>query len=165
MSFKYKNSWIFRRSLPDVFLRKGILKIRSKFTGEHPCQSVISIKLHCKFINIALRHGCSFVSLLYVFRIHFPKNTSGWLLLDVWPCIVKLFNIYIFIFRNFDNPIDLKLQIFKLHSIQRRFYFVPFGTTWASRFLYFTLWESDLFESKDNVISNAYPFQLHRMYP
>ena len=28
-----------------MFLRKGVLKICSKFTGEHPCQSVISIKL------------------------------------------------------------------------------------------------------------------------
>ena len=34
-----------RSSRPDVFLGKGILKICSKFTGEHPCQSVISIKL------------------------------------------------------------------------------------------------------------------------
>ena len=32
-----------RKSHPDVFLRKGVLKICSKFTGEHPCQSVISI--------------------------------------------------------------------------------------------------------------------------
>ena len=29
------------------FLRKGILKISSKFTGEHPCRSLISIKLLC----------------------------------------------------------------------------------------------------------------------
>ena len=29
----------------EVFLRKGVLKICSKFTGEHPCQKVISIKL------------------------------------------------------------------------------------------------------------------------
>ena len=28
-----------------MFFRKGILKICSKFTGEHPCRSVISIKL------------------------------------------------------------------------------------------------------------------------
>ena len=30
-----------------VFLGKGVLKICSKFTGEHPCQSVVSIKLLC----------------------------------------------------------------------------------------------------------------------
>ena len=27
----------FRSSRPEVFLRKGVLKICSKFTGEHPC--------------------------------------------------------------------------------------------------------------------------------
>ena len=30
---------------PEVFLRKGVLRICSKFTGEHLCRSVISIKL------------------------------------------------------------------------------------------------------------------------
>ena len=34
-----------RSSPPEVFLGKGALKIYSKFTGEHPCRSVISIKL------------------------------------------------------------------------------------------------------------------------
>ena len=28
-----------------MFLRKGILKICSRFTGERPCQSVITVKL------------------------------------------------------------------------------------------------------------------------
>ena len=28
-----------------VFLGKGVLKIRSKFKGKHPCESVISIML------------------------------------------------------------------------------------------------------------------------
>ena len=34
-----------RSSCSEVFLRKGVLKICSKFTGEHPCWSVISTKL------------------------------------------------------------------------------------------------------------------------
>ena len=33
----------FRSSPPEMFLGKGVLKICSKFTGEHPCRSVISI--------------------------------------------------------------------------------------------------------------------------
>ena len=49
----------FRRSHPDVFLRKGFLKTCSKITRELPCRGVISIKLLCNFIEIALRHGCS----------------------------------------------------------------------------------------------------------
>ena len=35
------------------------------------------------FIEIALRHGCSVVNLLHVFRTPFSKNTSGWLLLEL----------------------------------------------------------------------------------
>ena len=65
----------------DVFLRKVVRKIWSKFTGEHPCRSAISTKLLCNFIEIALRHGCSPVNLLHIFRIPFLKNTSGRLLL------------------------------------------------------------------------------------
>ena len=36
----------YRSSHPGMFLGKGVLKRCSNFTGEHPCQSVISIKLH-----------------------------------------------------------------------------------------------------------------------
>ena len=38
-----------RSSHSEVFLEKGILKICSKFTGEHPCRSVISIQLQSNF--------------------------------------------------------------------------------------------------------------------
>ena len=37
---------IYRSSHPEVFLRKGVLKICSKFTEELPCRSAILIKLH-----------------------------------------------------------------------------------------------------------------------
>ena len=69
---------IYRSSRPEVFLRNGVLKICSKFTGEHPYRSVIF-----KFIEITLWHGCSPVNLLYVFRTPFPKNISGRLLLNI----------------------------------------------------------------------------------
>ena len=46
-------------SHPEVFLKKGVLKICRKFTGEHRCGSVISRKLLCNFIEIALQHRCS----------------------------------------------------------------------------------------------------------
>ena len=49
-------------SHPEVFLVKGVLKICRKFTGEHPCRSVISIKLLCNFIKVILWHGCSSLS-------------------------------------------------------------------------------------------------------
>ena len=70
-----------RSSHLEVFLGKGVLKICSRFTGKHQCRSAISIKLRSNFIEIALRHECSTVKLLYISRTPFPKNTSRWLLL------------------------------------------------------------------------------------
>ena len=77
-----------------MFLGKGVLNTYSKFTGEHPCQSVISINL-----KITLRYGCSPVNLLHIFRTPFLKNTSGRLLLYIicrerWTkiCAVSLAN-------------------------------------------------------------------------
>ena len=77
---------LFRSSHPEVFLGKGLLEICSKFTGEHLCQIAISIKLQSRAVaeqlfEIALRHGCSPVNLLHIFRTPFLKNTSGRLLL------------------------------------------------------------------------------------
>ena len=87
LCFEPKKNWISlcygneagngRSSPSKVFLGKGILKIYSKCTGEHLCQSVISIKLQSNFIEIALQHGCSSVNFPYIFRAPFPKNTSG----------------------------------------------------------------------------------------
>ena len=73
----------FRSNHSEVFLGIGVLKICSKLTGEHPCRSVISIKMQSNFIEVALRHGCSPVILLHIFRTPFVKNTSGWLLLHI----------------------------------------------------------------------------------
>ena len=65
-----------------MFLGKVVLKICSKFTGEYPCQSVISIKLQIKFIEITLRYGCCLLNLLHISRTPFPMNTCGGLFLD-----------------------------------------------------------------------------------
>ena len=66
-----------RSSLPEVFLIKGVLKICSKFTGEHPYRSVISIKLLCNFIEIALWHGCSPANLRDIFGAPFLGTPLG----------------------------------------------------------------------------------------
>ena len=84
-----------RSSHPEVFLGKGVLKICSKFTGEHSCRSKISIKLQSNFIEITLQHRCSPVNLVHIFRTPFLKNTSGWLLLvndSLCPCYRGLWN-------------------------------------------------------------------------
>ena len=46
-----------RSSHSGVFLRKGVLKICSKFTGEHPPRSVIS----SNFIEIGTALGSEFI--------------------------------------------------------------------------------------------------------
>ena len=65
-----------RSNQSEVFLGKGVLKIYSKFTGK------THIEVQSNFIDITLRHGCSPVNLLHIFRTPFYKNTSGWVLLD-----------------------------------------------------------------------------------
>ena len=87
------NVKMFRSSHLEVFLRKGVLKICSKFTEEHPCQIVVSIKLQSNFVEITLRHEYSSVNLPHIFRTPFPKNTSGWLLLDVQKTSLCTFNL------------------------------------------------------------------------
>ena len=67
----FESSIKYRSSLPEVFLGKGALKYAAKFTGEHPCRSVISIKFQNNFIEITLQHGCSSVDLLHIFRTTF----------------------------------------------------------------------------------------------
>ena len=52
---------------------RGVLKKR--------CSGVISINFQSNFIEITLRHGCSPVNFLHIFRTPFPKNTPRRLLL------------------------------------------------------------------------------------
>ena len=81
---------MYRSRHPEVFLRKGVHPLRTPMpkcdfnkVAEHRCLSVISIKLQSNFIENTLRHGCSPVNLLDIFRTSFPTNISGWLLLYV----------------------------------------------------------------------------------
>ena len=81
---------VYRSNLPEVFLGKDVLKICSKFTSEHPCRSVISIKLRSKFIEITLRDRCWSVNLLHIFRKSFYKNTYRGLLLNFDKLVKRL---------------------------------------------------------------------------
>ena len=64
----------FRSSHPEVLLGKGVLEICNKFIREQPYRSAISIKLLYNFTEITLRHGCSPINLLHIFRLPFPKK-------------------------------------------------------------------------------------------
>ena len=46
----------------------------------------------CNFIKFALLHVCSTVNLLRIFITPFPRNTSGWLLLQVFSC--ELYKVF-----------------------------------------------------------------------
>ena len=106
----------FRNGHPEVFLRKGVPKICGKFTGEHPCRSVISVKLLCNFIEIALRHGCSPVNLLHISRTPFPRNTSGWLLLEIGFFKIRKFDRLLFRFKFISSlPLEIRRKFLANH--------------------------------------------------
>ena len=60
---------IYRSNHQEEFLEKDVPKICSKFIGERPCRSAISIKLFWKFIEITLRHGCTPVNMQQIFDV------------------------------------------------------------------------------------------------
>ena len=63
-----------RKQLTEVLYKETALKNFLIFTGTDICWSLF---------EITLRHGCSPVYLLHIFRMPFLKNTSGQLLLDL----------------------------------------------------------------------------------
>ena len=69
-----------RSSHPGLFLGKVILKICSKFTVEHPCQSVISIKLLC-------------LSILRNFQEHLFHRTPPVTAFEYYNCMYELKHI------------------------------------------------------------------------
>ena len=94
-------------SVIHLVLRQCVLKICNKFTGEHPCRSVISIKLFCNFTEITLRHGCSPINLIHIFRTLF----SGGLILQF---IFLFFQCFDPVFHFFDSVIKSICKIMKL---------------------------------------------------
>ena len=64
------------------------------------------VALLCNFIEIALRHGCSRVNLLHIFRTPFLRNTSKGLLLDQPQRTLLYIKLQI-----------LRLQFFKVFSL------------------------------------------------
>ena len=76
--FLCKTKHIYRSSRSEVFLRKENMQ---QIYGRKRMPKCDFNKVSSNFIKIALRHGCSPVNLLHIFRAPFPRNTSGWLLL------------------------------------------------------------------------------------
>ena len=74
---KFKKSDTTRSSRSSI----GILKKRCSENMQQIYRRTPMSKLLCSVIEIALRHGCSPVILLDIFRASFLKNTYGRLLL------------------------------------------------------------------------------------
>ena len=88
--------------------------MHSEFNLEEPFRSSRPEEFLSNFVEITLRHGCSPVNLLHIFRTPFSKNTSGWLFLAIWIrnqflrehlffaawAGFSLISIYIFLYHN-----------------------------------------------------------------
>ena len=94
-------SKINRRSRPEVLLVKSVLEICSHFN------------------EITLRHECSPVNFLNIFRKPFSKKTFGWLLLHQVTCLANLRSKIDFVedFRNctvlFPFPFTPRIKSFR----------------------------------------------------
>ena len=96
---------MFRSSHPEVFLGKGVLKTCSKFTGEHPCQSVISITLLCTFGRLLL--DVSIITLIRVSKLDQKDPT----------CSEDKMNFYkVFPLSGMHNPSDVKVFLAQLYT-------------------------------------------------
>ena len=71
----------FRRSLPEVFYKKGALRKFIKFTRKHLCQSPFFNKVAglrpATLLKKRLCHSCFPVSFVKFLRTPFLQNTSG----------------------------------------------------------------------------------------
>ena len=83
-------------SHPAVFLGIGVPKICSKFTREHPCRGMISIKMPCNVIELAHQYGCSPANLLHIFRTTLHKDTYGELLPDLMMMMMMMMMVNCF---------------------------------------------------------------------
>ena len=70
-AFPIKTVFLFRSSPPEVFLRKGVLKICSEFTGEH-------IMSKCDFNKVALQlyWNCNSAFLIPIPRFPFTEKVK-----------------------------------------------------------------------------------------
>ena len=93
-----------------MFVKTAFLQICSKFTGKHPCGTVISIKLVCNFTELTLLHGC-FLYICCIYAEHiFWRTLMG----DCsWICnvmkLVKMIFKSLWYFAYLNYPLLLKL--------------------------------------------------------
>ena len=82
-----------RSSRPKVFCKKCVLRIFTKFTGKHLCQSLFLIKLRpqaCSFIKKRLWHSYFPVNFMKFLRTPFYIEHLWWLLLSNVECNTEI---------------------------------------------------------------------------
>ena len=103
--WNFAESKTIRSSRPEGFLGKGVLKIRSKFTGDYPCWSAISIKFNNVFQSFSIKF----------FFIRTPLDGCFWTIIE--HCFKSFF------FHGFVNPfflIWINFYCYKYSSINLR---------------------------------------------
>ena len=122
---------IFRSSRSGLFLGKGVSKICSKFPWEHPCESVISLKLLRKLIEITLRQD-----------VH------------LWTCSGRLllnFGFYL----HLSTPLLLYCQLFALcrsqitkFEVSKRNHKFLLNLSLIFQFIILHRWQNQIWESR-----------------
>ena len=74
-SFSWKEGRIFKIIVLNIEKRDAV------YMSFIYASVAVGINQEQLYIETALRHGCSPVNLMHIFRTPFPKNTSEWLLL------------------------------------------------------------------------------------
>ena len=132
-----------RSSRPNVFLRKRVLNICRKFTGEHPCRSAISIKCnivelhppdhtvvepHANILCANLFHLCFSFSKIVVHCLKYWLSTrwlySSWMKMRTRkPLQRKLENIVLDPGWEIDNCLDVILYYSTIRNIVQKMKF------------------------------------------
>ena len=82
LNFIFMNLKLLQKHPFRNILEESCSKNMQQIYRETPMPKCDFNKVASNFTEIALRHGCSPVNLLHIFRTPFHKNISGWLLLS-----------------------------------------------------------------------------------
>ena len=92
---------MYRSNRPEVFLGKSVLKICSKFTREHPCRSVISIKL---LYNIKYKNIKEYIEYIEYKTFVLPSKERRKVTKSSFLCVEKINNIIFLFGKNHSCP-------------------------------------------------------------
>ena len=97
-----RKHWRCRSSPPEVLLKRGVPKICSKFTGEHPCRSVISIKLLCSALQLYKNHTSAWVFSCFFIQYILPLPILNKVIMKIikWHLVKKFTGEYPVFFKH-----------------------------------------------------------------